>query len=358
MAVNFFTILRQSLLVGLLAVPLQAQGLPDTQRPEPQQPDVQLLLQKAQQERDRGELEPAISTLKVILQIEEKNKAAREALVDTLMRLARWKEAIEQIQVLRKFFPQDSEVTFLAAAVAFRTGNFQLASSLASESLTQGNQKAEVYKVLALSLFMLKDYDGFRKNLDAAITRNPNDPDAHYHLGRYYYEMKNYREGVGALKTALRLDPEHYRACYFMALCFQGNGDLEESRKNFRKAVEIIERKKIVYGWPFADLGELLVSEGRYEDGIGWLYRGTRNDPGLPYTHLKYAGALLKKENSDEIERELNTAIKLDPNYTEAYYVLGRYYNKINDREKARAAFAKFEELKNNPQPSPFGVRR
>ncbi len=336
------------LVVGWFLAPLHAQFPPDVTR----------LIQQAQQERDQGKLAEAESKLKQALQLDERNKLAREALVDVLMRQARWSEAVSNVQLLRLYFPHDGDVAFLATAVAFRTGQFPLASKLAGECLLRGDQRAEVYKILALSRFMLNDYEGFKTNISALLERNPNDADAHYHLGRYNYEVKNYIEGINAFKKAVQLDPDYFKAYYFMALCLQAGGNLEESKKNFRKSIEIIERKKVSYGWPFADLGELLVSEGRFEDGLGWLYRGTRNDPSLPYTHFKYAGALLKKENSTEIERELQAATRLDPNYTEAYYLLGRYYNKINEREKARAALAKFEELKKNPQPSPFGVRR
>ena len=85
----------------------------------------------------------------------------------------------------------------------------------------------------------------------------------------------------------------------------------------------------VSYGWPFTDLGELLVTEGQYDEGLGWMYRGVHNDPGLPYTHFKYAEALLKTEESAEIEQHLKKAIELDPGYTQAYYLLGRYYSKV-----------------------------
>ncbi|HEY3131445.1 MAG TPA: tetratricopeptide repeat protein [Acidobacteriota bacterium] len=336
------------LVVSALVVPLRAQ-VP---------PDVQTLIRQAQQDRDQRKLAEAETELKQALQLDERNKLAREALVDVLMRQGRWNEAVSNVQLLRLYFPQNGDVAFLAAAVAFRTGQFPLASKLAAECLSRGDHRAEVYKILALSRFMLNDYEGFKINISALLARNPDDADAHYHLGRYNYEVKNYVEGINAFKKTVQLDPDYFKAYYFMALCLQAGGDPDESKKNFRKAIEIIERKKIAYGWPFADLGELLVGEGRYEDGLGWLYRGIRNDSGLPYTHFKYASALLKKEESSEIEGELQSAIRLDPNYAEAYYLLGRYYNKINDREKAQAAFAKFDQLKKNPQPSPFGVRR
>ena len=75
-------------------------------------------------------------------------------------------------------------------------------------------------------------------------------------------------------------------------------------------------------------------------------------------SHYVYARALMRREPTFEVEQSLERAIKLDPGYTEAYYVLGRYYTRIGDAERARSAFAKFGELRKNPVPSPFGLRR
>lgn len=119
-----------------------------------------------------------------------------------------------------------------------------------------------------------------------------------------------------------------------------------------------MEAQQVRYGWPFADLGELLILLGRDEDGLGWMYRGIRHDPDLAYTHFKYASALFQRELGPEIERELLRAIELDPGYTQAYYVLGRYYSRIREKEKAERAIRKFQELKENPRPSPHGIPR
>src|SRR2546426_3002429 len=96
-------------------------------------PDVTELIRQAQQERDQGKLAEAEAKLKQALQLDERNKLAREALVDVLMRQARWNEAVSNVQLLRLYFPQNGDVAFLAAAVAFRTGQFPLASKLAAE---------------------------------------------------------------------------------------------------------------------------------------------------------------------------------------------------------------------------------
>jgi len=245
-----------------------------------------------------------------------------------------------------------------SAAAAFSAGEFRRAADLARICLIQDDENAETHKVLALASFMLQRFDDFQSNMEKAVALNPRDGDAHYHLGRFFYETKRYGEAMNRFRLACELDSENQKAFYFSGLCRQASGDEPGAVEDFRKAIEIVERKRLHYGWPFVDLGELLINRGEFDTGLSWIYRGKRNDPTLPYTHFAYGRAVLRRETTPEVEQALQHAIKLDPGYTDAYYVLARYYSKAGDKERAATAFQKFEELRKHPVPAPFGLRR
>ncbi|MGH9341440.1 MAG: amidohydrolase family protein [Acidobacteriota bacterium] len=319
--------------------------------------DVSLML-RAQQAIDSGQLDEAASILQAVLKSEEGHKIARQTLIDVLMRLGRWDEAEAQVHLLRLKFPKDAESALLASSVAFRVAKFELAGELARESMELHADPAAALKLLALSRYMLQDFEGFEANIKELILLAPGDSEAHYHLGRYYYEQETYVEAAASLQKAVELDPEHYKAHYYLGWCRQAEGNYDASRESYQRAIAIIEKSGTRYGWAYADLGDLLILQGNYEEGLGWLYRGIRNDPELPYTHFKYAAALLTKETTTEVENHLQKSISLDPAYAEAYYQLGRYYRKVGDQENALKSFAKFKELRENPTPSVFGLRR
>jgi tetratricopeptide (TPR) repeat protein len=245
-----------------------------------------------------------------------------------------------------------------AAVAAFKAGQMERAAQLARQCIDSGTVSGDAYKLLAIASYFLQRFEDYLVNMEKAAELNPSDAEIHYHLGRFYYEVKDYKKAIDRFSRAIELDSNNFKASYFLALCKQGNNDVKGAAEDFRKAITIIERKRISYGWPFADLGELLSLQGDYEGGVSWGYRATRNDPSQPYVHFVYAQILMKKEPIPEIEQELNKAIELDPGYTQAYYLLGRYYSKAGDQERAKAAYAKFKELQNNPVPSRFGVRR
>lgn len=319
--------------------------------------DAASLLSKAQHAIDLGALDEAVHLLHQYLTLEPRHRLARQALIDVLMRKLQWDEAWHETEILLKQYPKNARVFSLAGAVAFRRGDFEKATEMAREAIRLDDTRIDAFRLLAFSRYMLKDAEGFKAALQALLDRDPNNAEAYYHLGRYYYEADLFGDGVTAFGKAVALDPELYKAHFFLAWCYQARGDTERSKQHFRRSIEIIERKKVNYGWPYADLGEELIAEGRYEEGLGWLYRGVRNDPGLPYTQCKYAGALLKNEASTEIEIHLKEALKLEPTYAEAYYLLARYYQKVGDREAAKEAFSKFQQYRKNAPPSPFGVR-
>ncbi len=316
------------------------------------------LLKQAQASVSRGDFNAAISLLEQALQQQSQHKAARKALIQLLMRQARAKEAEDHIATFARLYPEDTEPTFLRAALAFQNGQIPQAASFAQQCLERGDKRAEVYKLLAICEYLQQQYDKFELHINAAAKQNPLDAEPYYHLGRYYFENKRYEEALTRFTVVFKLQPDHYKAHYYAGLVYEGQNELAQAKQAYQTCISIIERLKVRYAWPYAELGKLLTNGDDYERGIGWLYRAVRNDPESPYAHYGYAKALFRKEASPEVKAELLTALKLDPGYGDALYLLARFYQKTGAVELAKETFTRFEEVKKNPVPSPFGVRR
>jgi len=74
--------------------------------------------------------------------------------------------------------------------------------------------------------------------------------------------------------------------------------------------------------------------------------------------YYEYARALFHKGPLPEIEKTLIEAVRLDPGYTDAYYLLARYYRKSDKNLAADRVLARFRDLKAHPMPSPYGLPR
>ena len=222
-----------------------------------------------------------------------------------MMRLMRWDEAQKEISVLRSLHPKDSQAAFLAAAVAFRIGDFSKAIDLSSEALSLKDPPNEAFRIRALSRFMTQDYEGFIDDMRTLSELEPQNPEPHYHIGRYYFETQIFNKAEEEFRAAIAKSPRHYRAVYYLGWCQQAGGELDDAKASYLRSIAIIQEEGVSYGWPFSDLGDVLIIQGQFEEGLSWLYSGVRNDSDLPYTHFKYASALFKKETTTEVETEL-----------------------------------------------------
>ncbi|MBA3442031.1 MAG: tetratricopeptide repeat protein [Pyrinomonadaceae bacterium] len=267
-------------------------------------------------------------------------------------------EAENHALILKKQFPEETRPIHLLALIAFQRGSLRLASERARECLARGDNRAEVHKLLALTEYLLQSYDQFEVHIRTAIELSPNDGEGHYHLGRYLYEKKRYSEALSSFERVIGIDPDYHKARYYTGLLYEGMGQAERAKEEFLAAVKIVERKRIRYAWPFTDLGKRLVNEGDFERGTGWLYRAMRNDPASPHARFEYAKALFTRGATREVKESLEEAVRLDPGYGEAYYLLARYYVKTGEKQLAVHTLKKFEGLKKNPVPSPYGIRR
>jgi protein O-GlcNAc transferase len=357
-------VIKTIALLALLSLPAAAHGqgsepvrVPSLNESAYSAPIAQLLAE-SQARLQSGDVQGAINRLEQALTLDGKNKPARKMLIQLLLSQGRLNDAEKQVQAFSRLYPEAPESIFLRAAVAFQSGKFQQASELAETCLKRGEAGAEVHKLLAMAQYLLGQMGTFEKHIHEAARLAPFDPEPHYHLGRYYFEDKRYEQALGAFKRATQIRPGHYKAHYYAGLVHEGQNQIEQAKQELLTAIQVIEQQKIQYAWPYADLGRLLVSQDDYERGVSWLYRAVRNDPGSPYARYHYAKALFRKGATFEVKQELFEAIRLDPGYGDAYYLLARYYQKIGEAQRAKETFAKFEEVKKNPPPSPFGVRR
>jgi len=206
--------------IQLLPVPVQALG---------QEPSIVQLMASARTALERRDLEGARASLELVLSREAANKQARLALVDVLIRMARWADAESQARILSNQFPEETEPVYLLAQVALRRGDPASARELAGRCIKRGDNRPEIYKVLALAEYLLQQTEQFEQHIRAVLKKNPRDAEAHYILARYLYESKQYRPSLSAFHVVLGIQPDHYKAHYYAGLVYQLNGDRDNA---------------------------------------------------------------------------------------------------------------------------------
>ncbi len=158
-------------------------------------------------------------------------------------------------------------------------------------------------------------------------------------LGRAHLGAGRPDDALGALKEALKIDPDCVDAHLAAAELGVAQGQLKVARKHFDAAVE---RLPEAIGLAYSGLSDLYFRDGRYEE-LGEYLRGFVNRfPDVPQLRLALARYLRKRGLTDRAVEELRVALDLDPRFHDARQELGRILLEENmDIELRR----QFEEL-------------
>ena len=87
------------------------------------------------------------------------------------------------------------------------------------------------------------------------------------------------------------------------------------------------------------------IHEGLDDEAITYLEKATALQPAFSAAHTNLGKLYLKKNNRAAALRELETAVKLDPEDTTAYYQLSIAYRRSGEKEKAQQALALVRRL-------------
>ena len=92
-------------------------------------------------------------------------------------------------------------------------------------------------------------------------------------------------------------------------------------------------------------LGEMRLQEGLNEEALRYTEKAAALEPGYAATHSNLGKLYVRGNDYAAAIRELETAVKLDPDDKTAYYQLSIAYRKTGEKEKARAALVHVRRL-------------
>jgi tetratricopeptide (TPR) repeat protein len=120
------------------------------------------------------------------------------------------------------------------------------------------------------------------------VGAEPDNAEARFHLGVYFYEMDRLDDAETELREAFRLEPRHARALNFLGY------SLAERKLRLEEALGMIERALVIDAWNGAyldSLGWVYFQMGRFDEAREPLERAARELPNDP-TVLEHLGDL------------------------------------------------------------------
>jgi len=168
------------------------------------------------------------------------------------------------------------------------------------------------------------------------ITGNdPNNADARLLLGSLLMEQGAKAESIGELSTAVRLRPRSEEAENALGEAQNKFGDMAAARTAFEKALAL----KPDYGIAHLNLGQVLLAEGDVAGAGKHLDRAIAlldSSDDAADAHYMRAKAYTVENQTEAAAKELEQAVRIRPNFAEAWSDLGQARKLLMDGEGAR----------------------
>ncbi len=212
-----------------------------------------------------------------------------------------------------------------------------------SERVLEGHPaEAAALKIKGNAAYLLGDTAKAIAAFIQLLDRHPADEDGAYMLGRIYYQEGRIDLAIGQFERALKITPGSYKALDNLGLCFVATGDDEKAMRYFLSAIKLVEKDHPEYEWPYINVADLLLKKNDSRRAFDAVSMAVNRNPMSARGFYVGAKAL---EQLDRAEQSLNWAQRataLDPDYSDAWYLMARLYQKLSQEVKSEEARQRF----------------
>ncbi|MGC2404624.1 MAG: tetratricopeptide repeat protein [Acidobacteriaceae bacterium] len=263
----------------------------------------------------------------------------------TYRELRNYAEGFTRVSEALKTQPSDENLLYLAAFLRFRQRRLEESVGFLNRAYKLQPDDWRVHQLYALNFVEVGWAGAVEQELKRAIGLKPDMPELYYQLARYYYTMDKFEEAITASQKALELAPDYASVYDNLGLCYAGLSDAARATVNFSKAIEINAKRHSRDEWPLIDYGAFL--EGQDLTKASAVLRDAlQMDPANATANYELGRTMQRLGRDAEAEHYLAGAIKLDPDYTSAYWILSTLTRKRGDRALAATYLDEFQRLK------------
>ena len=191
-------------------------------------------------------------------------------------------------------------------------------------------QDAKVYYKTALDLMKNKKYNEAVEYLSKSIEMNPAYSEAYTARAESYEEIGEFQKAADDYNKLTMLDKTDETSFYNAGRLYLMNGEYDKAIENLKKAIAL--KNTLFEAYPV--LTRSYLKAGKYDEAknIGQEALSKKN---TAENNQLYGLTLYKKGDIVNAEQYLNTAIKKDNSYMDAYYDLAKIKNETNKYDEA-----------------------
>lgn len=189
-----------------------------------------------------------------------------------------------------------------------------------------GGARSLSHYILGVYYDDLGDLDKAIQEYKQALAANPNSALLHLNLASVFIKKDQTALAIEQLKESIGIAPESIEPHVILALVYaaQNKADLatQEYTLALKNAAKLQPKNIEIY----KSLGVIYLQQKKFKEAEGIFKLITGMDPADPQAHFYLGSIYFDLRDNSSAEKELNTALKLKPDYHEALNFLGYFY--------------------------------
>lgn len=266
--------------------------------------------------------------------------------IEILIDASKFEEARIELRREIEARGENHEAHYLEAKLLFKEKRFYESLKSLQRCLSDRKDDPRVYMLVASNGLLLNRNDIAEPALKSAIQLSPQDHVPHFQLGGLYYTVSDFEAAAKELREALRLKPDFMPAHLFLGSALDELEERDGALRSYRKAIELAEQQNLRQEHPYLSLGKFLLRLNRLDEALPYLRRAVEVNPQCSEALYLIGKALNAQDRETEAVNALLKSVQINPRYAEPHYMLSRIYLKLGRQEKAEEEFRVFQELK------------
>jgi tetratricopeptide (TPR) repeat protein len=177
--------------------------------------------------------------------------------------------------------------------------------------------------------------------VDVIDARAPAEARQELIRGREALGKKNYEESIAHLHRAIAAYPEFYEAHLLLGTALMDEREWKQAEVAFQRAAEL----KPDSSPAILALGEVYWRQKRYDEAEKTLLDGVKRDDKSWHGYFTLARLYMDLENIPKAAPAIGRTLQLKPDFAEAHLLAGNLLLKINQQERALAAYQDYLRL-------------
>lgn len=259
-------------------------------------------------------------------------------------RTQQYKKAEADLRSLLALEPSNFEVNELAGLVFLAEEEYALADKYLAKAVKIRPKVIEARTAFAANLFRLNRVAEAEAEFKNIVALAPDSYDANHNLGEFYLQAGNLSAGIPFLRHAQEIRPDAYNNGYDLALAYEENQQLDESRQLLRRLLRLQDSAEL-HGL----LGEVEEKSKNYLEAAKEYEKAARSDP-TEVNLLNWGAELLLHQTFEPAVQVFTSALTRYPQSARLQNGLGIALYGMGHFDDAAHAFFRAADL--NPPDS------